>query len=192
MYPCSDDCREHYLYVLEDSVYRFAKLTHLNLGTLATNSILKAVSETCAELRELRICGGGHMSKVGDLGLRYLAGLIPTVGQRVRKLGNRVLDFYMHRVSTKYLSLNSVHKVHLPEDSEHAITTTGRIGCFKLRLLTLLDVEKVSLHTLTLLLIHLPELRVLDHNQLHEALKLMHKTGMEDNLLHLKVRVSVR
>ena len=72
--------------------FRFSRLTHLNLGTLATNSILKAVSETCSGLLELRLCGGGGgghcgQSKVGDLGLRYIAGLVPTVGQRVRKLG---------------------------------------------------------------------------------------------------------
>ena len=74
--------------------YRFSRLTHLNLGTLATNSILKAVSETCSGLVELRLCGGGGgghcgQSKVGDLGLRYIAGLVPTVGQRVRKLGKK-------------------------------------------------------------------------------------------------------
>ena len=128
----SEDCREHYLHVLEDSIYRhvsqcagqlgrdcpstardqsrkivalsrFSRLTILNLGTLATNSILKAVSETCSELLELRLCGGGGggghcgQSKVGDLGLRYIAGLVPTVGQRVRKLGKEsiflLLDF---------------------------------------------------------------------------------------------------
>ena len=78
--------------ILFGLVHRFSRLTHLNLGTLATNSILKAVSETCSGLVELRLCGGGGgghcgQSKVGDLGLRYIAGLVPTVGQRVRKLG---------------------------------------------------------------------------------------------------------
>ena len=80
--------------ILFGLVYRFSRLTHLNLGTLATNSILKAVSETCSGLVELRLCGGGGgghcgQSKVGDLGLRYIAGLVPTVGQRVRKLGKK-------------------------------------------------------------------------------------------------------
>jgi len=165
----SEDCREHYLHVLEDSIYRFSRLTHLNLGTLATNSILKAVSETCSGLVELRLCGGGGgghcgQSKVGDLGLRYIAGLVPTVGQRVRKL------------------------VHLPDEPEEALATTSATpGCFKLRILSLIDVEKVSLQTLTLLLIHLPELRVLDHNQLHEALNLLHRTSTDGEMPTLKL-----
>ena len=46
---------------------------------------------------------------------------------------------------------------------------------------------KVSLHTLTLLLIHLPELRVLDHNQLHEALNLLHRTSTDGEMPTLKV-----
>ena len=85
-------------------------------------------------------------------------------------------------------------------------TTAATPGCFKLRILSLIDVEKVppeinteiihakkiyfkvSLHTLTLLLIHLPELRVLDHNQLHEALNLMHRTSTDGEMPTLKVR----
>jgi len=51
----------------------------------------------------------------------------------------------------------------------------------------LTDLEKLSLHTLTLLLINLPQLQILDHNQLHEALWLMHKTGMENTCLNLKL-----
>jgi hypothetical protein len=169
--------------VLEDSLYRFDRLTHLNLGTLATNAILKAVSETCTELKELRLCGGGgghqcSQNKVGDLGLRYLAGLIPTVGHR--KPGEK------ERVISVLYVYSKVTKSFLPDVSS-SVPTTAKTGCFKLRVLSLLDVEKVSLHTLTLLLLHLPELRVLDHNQLHEALRLMHKSGMEDHLLQLKV-----
>lgn len=60
-------------------------------------------------------------------------------------------------------------------------------GCFKLEVLDLMDIEKISLHTLTLLLINLPELRILDHNHLHEALWLMNKTGMETRFLDLKL-----
>jgi len=60
-------------------------------------------------------------------------------------------------------------------------------GCLLLEVIDLTDIEKLSLHTITLLLIHLPELRVLDYNHLHEALWLMHKTGMESNLLNLKL-----
>ena len=67
-------------------------------------------------------------------------------------------------------------------------------------MIDLTDIERLSLHTLTLLLINLPQLQVrpppikiilrrnhqllmaqiLDHNHLHEALWLMHKTGMEN------------
>ena len=72
---------------------------------------------------------------------------------------------------------------------------------FNRQVIDLTDIERLSLHTLTLLLINLPQLQVstpsyenrsqrnnrqllmaqiLDHNHLHEALWLMHKTGMEN------------
>lgn len=147
----SADCREHYLSVLEDSLYCFPHLTSVNLGTLATNAICKALAVTCAgNLRELRICGP---CKVSDLGLRYIAGLVPTIGQMVR-------------------AGSSVSKV---------------AGCWNLEVLSLLDVEKISLHTITLLLLNLPELQVLDHNHLHEALWLLHKTGTTPDILPLKI-----
>jgi len=61
-------------------------------------------------------------------------------------------------------------------------------GCPKLEVIDLTDIERLSLHTLTLLLINLPDLQILDHNHLHEALWLMHKTGMENSTLNLKLR----
>ena len=56
-------------------------------------------------------------------------------------------------------------------------------GCFKLEVLDLSDIS-LSLHTLTLLLIHLQHLTILDHNHLHEALWLMDKTGMDSKKHH--------
>ena len=47
------------------------------------------------------------------------------------------------------------------------------------QVIDLTDIQKLSLHTITLLLINLPELRILDHNHLHEALYMMDKTGMD-------------
>ena len=75
----SPDCREHYLGLLAESLYCLPNLTVLNLGTLATNAVCKAVAETCRGLRELRICGP---CRVTDLGLRYIAGRVPTLGIR--------------------------------------------------------------------------------------------------------------
>ena len=89
----SADCREHYLSVLEDSIYCFPNLVKVNLGNLATNAICKALSETCPNLKELRFCGP---SKVGDLGLRYIAGQIPTIGQRTRRLCKNTRMSYGH------------------------------------------------------------------------------------------------
>jgi len=60
-------------------------------------------------------------------------------------------------------------------------------GCKSLEVIHLTDIEKISLHTLTLILIHLRNLRILEHNHLHEALWLMHKTGMQTALLDLKL-----
>ena len=71
----SSDCREHYLGVLESSLCRLTNLSVLNLGTLCSNAILKAVSESCPGLVELRVCGPAP--KVTDLGLRYIAGQVP-------------------------------------------------------------------------------------------------------------------
>ncbi len=52
------------------------------------------------------------------------------------------------------------------------------LGCPNLRVLCLDDVERVSLSTLSLALLRLGGIRTLDHNFLHEALFLMHKTGL--------------
>merc|ERR1712012_22010 len=60
-------------------------------------------------------------------------------------------------------------------------------GCFKLEVLDLSDIS-LSLHTITLLLIHLQHLTILDHNHLHEALWLMDKTGMDSNVVDLQLK----
>ena len=59
-------------------------------------------------------------------------------------------------------------------------------GCLKLEVVDLTDLDRLSLHTITLLLINLTSLKVLEHNHLHEALWMMDKTGMDsrqENLL---------
>jgi len=76
--------------------------------------------------------------------------------------------------------------IGLNETAEDVVSNR-RPGCFKLEVVDLTDIEKLSLHTLTLMLIHLQNLRVLEHNHLHEALWLMHKTGMQTSLLNLKL-----
>ena len=53
---------------------------------------------------------------------------------------------------------------------------------FTVQVIDLTDIEKLSLHTIVLLLMNLPELRILDHNHLHEALWKMDKTGMDSKL----------
>ncbi|CAB4062259.1 unnamed protein product [Lepeophtheirus salmonis] len=156
----SSDCKEHYLYVLEDSIYHLEHLVILNIGNFITNSICKAISETCSNLRELRFCGP---CKVSDLGLRYIAGTNLTIGSRRRRIG------------------------HLSDEELPYVTTKPISGCFKLRILSLMDVEKISLHTISLLLIHLPELLVLEHNHLLEAIWLMNKTGMSDSKITFKL-----
>ena len=58
------------------------------------------------------------------------------------------------------------------------MTTPPSVGCLRLRVLSLNDVEKLQLSTLSLLLLHLPKLRAIEHNQIHETMFLMVQTGM--------------
>jgi len=139
------DVKDHYLGVLEDSVRLLPHLITLNLGTLVNSTLLRIISTTCANLRELRLRGPAEVS---DLGVRYLTGINETARDTALK---------------------------------------RKPGCLNLEIIELTGLDKLSLHTLTLLLIHLPKLKVLDHNQLHEALWLMHKTGMENEILNLKL-----
>ena len=60
-------------------------------------------------------------------------------------------------------------------------------GCHLLEVLDLTDIS-LSLHTITLLLIHLQKLTILDHNNLHEALWMMDKTGMDSQVIDLQLR----
>jgi len=63
----------------------------------------------------------------------------------------------------------------------------GEQGCKRLHTLDLTDVTEISLHTLSLLLLHLPRLVALLHNNLHQALWLMAKTGMDCDMLGLQL-----
>ena len=109
----------------------------------------RKVSESCGpSLRELR--ARGPAPGVTDLGVRYLVGQA-----RVRLEGDQDHD-----------------------QEENKQPPQVRTGCPNLRVLCLQDVERISLATLSLALLHLTELRVLDHNFLHEALYLMHRTGI--------------
>jgi len=141
----NSEVKEHYLNIIDDALRELPGMLTLSLGTLVDNRILRTISNTCKQLRELRLRGP---AEVTDLGVRYLTGINETASDRA--LGKRP-------------------------------------GCTLLEVIDLTDLEKLSLHTLTLLLINLPQLQILDHNQLHEALWLMHKTGMENTCLNLKL-----
>ena len=69
-----------------------------------------------------------------------------------------------------------------PDPADSSVITSASPGCFRLRVLSIRDVEKVSLQTITVLLLNLPELAVLEHNLLHEAVSIMHKTGASKQL----------
>jgi len=141
----SEELLEHYLYLITDCLAKLPNLVTLNLGSLVTNNMLRVISNTCRELRELRLRGP---ASVTDLGVRYLTGINKTLQQTQA------------------------------QDSP---------GCLKLEVLDLTDIS-LSLHTITLLLIHLQKLTILDHNHLHEALWLMDKTGMDTNVIDLQLR----
>jgi len=141
----SREVKEHYLYLLDDCIRNLPNLNTVNLGTLVNNNILRTLSTSCPNLRELRLRGPAYVT---DLGMRYLTGINPTAQDK---------------------------------------NQSKKPGCFKLQVLELIDIEKLSLHTITLLLINLPELKILDHNHLHEALWMMDKTGMDNKMLMLKL-----
>ena len=50
----SREVKEHYLYIINDCVGRLSTLLTINLGTLVNNNILRTISNTCRNLRELR------------------------------------------------------------------------------------------------------------------------------------------
>ena len=108
----SEELLEHYLYLVTDSLASLPNLVSLNLGSLCTNNTLRVVSNTCRQLRELRIRGP---ASVTDLGVRYLTGINKTAQQT---------------------------------------QASDSPGCLQLEILDLTDIS-LSLHTLTLLLIHL-------------------------------------
>ena len=110
----SEELLEHYLYLITDSLAGLPNLVSLNLGSLCSNNILRVVSNTCRQLRELRLRGP---ASVTDLGVRYLTGI------------NR---------------------------SAQQTQARDTPGCLNLEILDLTDIS-LSLHTLTLLLIHLPK-----------------------------------
>lgn len=60
-------------------------------------------------------------------------------------------------------------------------------GCLRLQVVSLRGVDKVSLATLSILLLHLRDLRVLDHDRVHEALQLMQQAGASSKLPPLKM-----
>ncbi len=57
---------------------RLTNLVSLNVGSLATNGMCRAVAEACPALKELTMCGP---CEVTDLGLKYVAGQIPAGGE---------------------------------------------------------------------------------------------------------------
>jgi len=142
----SREVKEHYLYIINDCVGQLPTLLTINLGTLVNNNILRTISKTCNNLREIRVRGPAYVT---DLGVRYLIGMNTTAQD---------------------------------------LAENNKPGCSKLEVIDLTDIDKLSLHTITLLLINLPELKILDHNHLHEALYMMDKTGMDSKMLMLKLQ----
>ena len=51
----SEELLEHYLYLITDCLAKLPNLVTLNLGSLVTNNMLRVISNTCRELRELRL-----------------------------------------------------------------------------------------------------------------------------------------
>ena len=84
--------------------------------------------------------------------------------------------FYSYQSSISLRYLTGINKT--AEQSSHENRDTPGPGCHHLEVLDLTEIS-LSLHTITLLLIHLQKLTILDHNHLHEALWLMDKTGMD-------------
>jgi len=141
----SREVKEHYLYIIDDCIRNLPNLITINLGTLVNNSILRTLSKTSNNLREIRLRGPAYVT---DLGVRYLIGMNSTAEESVKD---------------------------------------QKPGCLKLEVVDLTDLDRLSLHTITLLLINLTSLKVLEHNHLHEALWMMDKTGMDSSLLMLKL-----
>ena len=154
-FPIGSDVREFYLHKLGDALTNQQNLTILNLGSFANNSIFKTLSESCQNLRELYV--SGPLPELTDLGLRYIAGQIPT--------SSGAAD----QGSMKYQESGK------------------RTGCLMLQKLCLDKLEKVSLATLSTLLLHMEDLRVLDHSKLHEALWLMKQAGALEKIAPLKL-----
>ena len=65
----SDELLEHYLYIITDNISNLSNLVTLNLGSLCNNNILRVISNTCKNLKELRFRGP---CSVTDLGVRYI------------------------------------------------------------------------------------------------------------------------
>lgn len=173
-----------------DCLYRCKYLEHLNLSGLDEHS-------TPADYNDLM-----HSSEVKEHYLGLIEDAIRDLpGLLTLNLGTLVSNGILKTISKTCPSLREL-RLRGPADVTDlgvryltGINETAedralgrKPGCRNLEVVDLTDIEKLSLHTITLLLINLPAIQILDHNHLHEALWLMHKTGMEGSCLNLKLR----
>jgi len=172
-----------------DCLYRCKYLEHLNLSGLDEHSTPPDYNDFMhsSETRE-------HYLNILEDAIRDLPGLLTiNLGTLVnnniaRALSNTATKLREFRIRgpAPITDLGLRYLIGLNETAQDA-ANKKRPGCFNLEVVALMDIEKLSLHTLTLMLIHLHKLRILDHNHLHEALWLMHKTGMQNSMLNLKL-----
>ena len=131
----SEDLLEHYLYIVSECLRNLHSLLTLNLGSLVNNHILREVSQSCPALLELRCRGPSSLT---DLGVRYLTAINRTAQHISARQETGCLQLRVRQI----LSCWSVSEDNSPQ------------------VLDLSDIS-LSLHTITLLLIHLPHLRIL-------------------------------
>ena len=131
----SEDLLEHYLYIISECLRNLHSLLTLNLGSLVNNNILRVVSQSCPSLLELRCRGPCSLT---DLGVRYLTAINRTAQHISARQETGCLQLRVRQI----LSCWSVSEDNSPQ------------------VLDLSDIS-LSLHTITLLLIHLPHLRIL-------------------------------
>eukprot|EP00090_Calanus_glacialis_P003393 TRINITY_DN12513_c0_g1_i1.p1 TRINITY_DN12513_c0_g1~~TRINITY_DN12513_c0_g1_i1.p1 ORF type:complete len:570 (-),score=148.82 TRINITY_DN12513_c0_g1_i1:78-1787(-) len=172
-----------------DSLFKLSYLEHLNLSGLDEHSTPGDYNDLMhsSEVKE-------HYLFILDDCIRQLPNLITiNLGTLVnnnilRTIGNTCAGLKEIRLrGPAYVTDLGVRYLTGMNTTAQDFQLNRKTGCPKLEVIDLTDIEKLSLHTITLLLINLPELRILDHNHLHEALWMMDKTGMDSKMLMLKL-----
>jgi len=172
-----------------DCLFRCKYVEHLNLSGLDEHSTPPDYNDFMhsSETREhyLFILEDGirnlHRLRTLNLGTLVNNNIIRTVSNCCPYLKE-----FRIRGPAPVTDLGLRYLIGLNETAEDVVNKK-KPGCILLEIVDLRDIERISLHTITLMLIHLQNLRILEHNHLHEALWLMHKTGMEQSMLNLKL-----